>query len=107
MAIQHWNIEWGAKWNEFFSQKLALNTQIQDDRRPRRVVVVVVAQNPKMSLFHQNQVSITESILALFSHETAANDYFPQMRMGASIWRNVRMATLQKPPIENREFWTL
>ena len=60
-----------------FSPKLAVDTQIHDDRRSRRSPRRVVAQNPQKSLFRENWVSSRGTILALFSHETTAWAYFP------------------------------
>ena len=56
-----------------FSSKLAVETQIREHSRSRSRRLV--AQNPKISLFRENQVSSCGSILTLFFHETAAYVY--------------------------------
>ena len=58
---------WGIKRDSWGSE----NGTIHRRRRPRRIA----PQNPKLIVFHQNQVSRCGSILAIF-YETAAYDYF-------------------------------
>ena len=68
-----------------FSSKLAVGRQIYLHSGSSNSRRSIVSRNSKISLFRKNQLSSRVSILTLFSHETTADDYFPEKRLKTSI----------------------
>ena len=102
--MRRWKLAMRAKWGEFPS-KLSDVAQIREHSRSR--AIRVAPQNPKISLFRENQVSSIGSIFAIFSTKT------PQMTISSKcgcelrLKKNVRVPPLQKRPVKKKEFRTL